>query len=147
MNNRKIALGPGAASLSLIVVVLALCMLSMLTLVTAKNDMHLAGRSAEMIRQVYELNSESERHLAELDAALVKAAGEAGEAADWLERVRKELPEMMTMEEDIVSWTETKDNRHLDCQVRVKAPGEGKRTEWVSHRLIVEEPEGDWEWD
>ena len=138
MNNRKIALGPGAASLILIVVVLALCMLSMLTLVTAKNDMHLAGRSAEMIRQVYELNSESERHLAELDAALVKAAGEAGEA---------ELPEMMTMEEDIVSWTETKDNRHLDCQVRVKAPGEGKRTEWVSHRLIVEEPEGDWEWD
>ena len=66
MNKRKIALGPGAASLILIVVVLSLCMLAMLTQIASRNDFSLASRSAEMITRVYELSDRSERRLAEL---------------------------------------------------------------------------------
>ena len=46
MNKRKVALGPGAASLILIVVVLALCMMAMLTQISARNDYNLCSRSA-----------------------------------------------------------------------------------------------------
>ena len=73
MNKRKIALGPGAASLILIVVVLSLCMMAMLTQISARNDYNLCARSAEMVQRVYELNARSEQKLAELDALL--AAG------------------------------------------------------------------------
>ena len=146
MNNRKIALGPGAASLILIVVVLALVMLSMLSLVTARNDEGLSLRGAEMIENVYRLSAESERRLAELDAVLVREAGETDFAA-YLERVAEALPEGMTLEEDEVSWTQPLENRWLDCRVRLLPAGEGRRMEWVSHRLIVEESEDDWEWD
>ena len=52
---RKIALGPGAASLILIVVILSLCMLTMLMQIGARNDLSLASRGTEMITRVYEL--------------------------------------------------------------------------------------------
>ena len=47
---RKVALGPGAASLILIVVVLSLCMMAMLTQIGARNDYNLCKRSAEMVQ-------------------------------------------------------------------------------------------------
>ena len=147
MNNRKIALGPGAASLILIVVVLALCMLSMLTLVTARNDVNLGNRTREMIENVYTLNDRAERRLAELDAVLADIRAEADGTEEWPEAFSDRLPEDMTLDGDIVSWTEPGENRRLDCQVRVYPQGEANRLEWVSHRLIVDEPEGYTEWD
>ena len=57
------------------------------------------------------------------------------------------LPEGMALEGDTVFWTEPLENRYLDCRVRLLAPGSGKRTEWISHRLVVEESEDDGEWD
>ena len=77
MNKRKIALGPGAASLILIVVVLSLCMLAMLAQIGSRNDFSLASRSADMITRVYELSDQSERRMAELDAILVRCRKEA----------------------------------------------------------------------
>ncbi len=56
MNKRKIALGPGAASLILIVVVLSLCMLAMLAQIGSRNDYSLSSRSAAMITSVYPLH-------------------------------------------------------------------------------------------
>ena len=61
MNKRKVALGPGAASLILIIVVLSLCMIAMLTQIAAKNDYNLCARSADMVQRVYELNAQSEQ--------------------------------------------------------------------------------------
>ena len=54
MNKRKVALGPGAASLILIVVVLSLAMLAMLMQISSRNDVSLASRSAEMTARVYD---------------------------------------------------------------------------------------------
>ena len=145
--NRKVALGPGAASLILIVVVLSLCMRAMLTQISARNDYNLCSRSAEMVQRVYELNEQSEKKLAELDALLVQAQQEAGSDMDaYLEKVKSLLPADMSMEEGNVKWTEPLDNRNLECIVKLLPPGEKQRTKWVSHKLVVDEPEEDWEW-
>ena len=146
MNKRKVALGPGAASLILIVVVLSLCMMAMLTQISARNDYNLCKRSAEMVQRVYELNARSEQKLAELDALLVTAREGASDMNAYLEKVSGLLPEDMTIEEDQITWTEPLDNRNLDCIVQLLPAGERQRTKRISHKRVVEEPEEDWEW-
>lgn len=146
MNKRKIALGPGAASLILIIVVLALCMMSMLNQISARSDYNLCSRSAEMVQRVYELNAQSEQKLAELDKVLVEARKDAGGMDAYLKKVGASLPEGMTLEEDKVQWTEPLDNRNLECIVQVLPLEEKQRTKWISHKLVVDEPEEDWEW-
>ena len=144
---RKVALGPGAASLILIVVVLSLCMMAMLTQIGARDDYNLCRRSAEMVQRVYELNAQSEQKMAELDALLVRAQRGTGDDMEaYLAKVEELLPEDMSLEDGQITWTEPLDNRNLVCIVQLLAPGEAKRTEWISHKLLVEEPEEDWEW-
>ena len=87
MNKRKIALGPGAASLILIVVVLSLCMLAMLAQIGSRNDYSLASRSAEMITRVYELSEKSERRFAALDAILAECQKETQDKEAYLQKV------------------------------------------------------------
>ncbi len=147
MNNKKIALGPGAASLILIVVVLSLCMLAMLTQIGARNDYNLASRSVEMIGRVYDISANSEERLAELDTILVRCQKETSDKEAYLAMVEENLPEGMVIDEDKVTWTEPLDNRTLTCTVRILDPGTTPRTEWVAHKLQVEEPEEDWEWE
>ena len=148
MNKRKVALGPGAASLILIVVVLSLCMMAMLTQIGSRNDYNLCTRSAEMVQRVYELNAQSEQKLAELDALLVEARKEAADMTAYLNKVEKLLPEDMTLDKEgeQITWTEPLDNRNLECIVQLLPPGEKQRTKWISHKLVVDEPEDDWEW-
>ena len=143
---RKVALGPGAASLILIIVVLSLCMMAMLAQIGARNDYNLCRRSAEMVRSVYELNSQSERKLAELDAILVTAKQEAdGSMEAYLEKVAKLLPKDMSMDNGQVTWMQSLGNRYLECIVKLLPPEEKQRTKWISHKLQTEEPEEDWE--
>jgi len=146
VNKRKVAMGPGAASLILIVVALSLCMLAMLTQITARGDINLCTRSAEMIQRVYELNAQSEQRLAELDAVLAAARKDAAGMEGYLEQVGANLPEGMTLEADEVSWTEPLDNRYLECVVKLLPLEDSARIQWISHKLIVDEPEDDWEW-
>ena len=146
MNKRKVALGPGAASLILIVVVLSLCMISMLTQIAAKNDYNLCSRSAEMVQKVYELNAQSEQRYASLDAMLVSARKESADMQAYLDKVKELLPESMTLEEDRITWTEPLDNRNLECIVQLLPIEDAQRAKWISHKLVVEEPEDDWEW-
>ncbi len=146
MNKRKIALGPGAASLILIVVVLSLCMLAMLTQIAAKNDYNLCTRSAEMVQKVYELNAQSEQNFAKLDSVLVSARKEATDMQAYLDKVKELLPEGMALDEDRVTWTEPLDNRNLECIVQLLPIEDTQRAKWISHKLAVEEPEDDWEW-
>ena len=144
MNKRKIALGPGAASLILIVVVLSLCMLAMLTQIAAKNDYNLCTRSAEMVQKVYELNAQSEQNFARLDSVLVSARKGMTDMQAYLDKVKEMLPEGMTLDEDRVTWTEPLDNRNLECIVQLLPIEDAQRAKWISHKLVVEEPEDDW---
>ena len=144
MNKRKVALGPGAASLILIIVVLSLCMIAMLTQIAAKNDYNLCARSADMVQRVYELNAQSEQKMAALDTVLLKARGEAEDMKAYLDKVKEMLPEGMELEEDRITWTEPLDNRNLECIVQLLPLEETQRAKWISHKLVVEEPEDDW---
>ncbi len=146
MNKRKIALGPGAASLILIVVVLSLAMLAMLAQISSRNDYSLASRSAEMITRVYELQERSERRFAELDAVLAKCGKGTADMESYLALVEENLPEDMTLDEDVVSWTEPLDNRTMNCEVKILEPGESARARWITYKLKVDEPEEDWDW-
>jgi hypothetical protein len=144
VNKRKVALGPGAASLILIIVVLSLCMIAMLTQIAAKNDYNLCARSADMVQRVYELNAQSEQKMAALDTVLLQARGEAGDMKAYLDKVKEMLPEGMELEEDRITWTEPLDNRNLECIVQLLPLEETQRAKWISHKLVVEEPEDDW---
>ncbi len=146
MNKRKIALGPGAASLILIVVVLSLCMLAMLAQISSRNDYSLATRSADMITRVYKLSDQSERRMAELDGILARCGKETQDRETYLALVEKNLPEDMTMDGDVVSWTEPLDNRTMNCEVKLLDPGETPRARWQIYKLMVDEPEEEWEW-
>ena len=144
MNKRKVALGPGAASLILIIVVLSLCMIAMLTQIAAKNDYNLCARSADMVQRVYELNAQSEQKMAALDTVLLQARVEAEDMKAYLDKVKEMLPEGMELEEDRITWTEPLDNRNLECIVQLLPLEETQRAKWISHKLVVEEPEDDW---
>jgi len=120
--------------------------MAMLTQISARNDYNLCKRSAEMVQRVYELNAQSEQKLAELDAVLVAALKETDSMEAYLEKVGETLPADMSIEEDRITWTEPLDNRNLECIVQLLPPGEKQRTRWISHKLVVEEPEDDWEW-
>ncbi len=139
MNKRKIALGPGAASLILIVVVLSLCMLAMLTMISARNDNNLSVRSVSSVEQVYELSSKCEESLSRLDAILADNIRQGLSGDEYLNAVSEQLPEEMILEDDLVSWIEETEGRTMECAVRVLSDGNGPRYEWVSHRLLVEE--------
>ena len=147
MKKQKIAFGPGAASLMLIAVVLALSVLTVLTMISARNDEALSQRSVETRQEVYGLFARAERSLAKLDA-VVAAAGKEN-PAEWLQTVRERLPEGMRMENDQVFWEEQTEDRMLECAVRLNAPGEGPRTVWTLHRLgeadIWENDFGNWD--
>ncbi|MFR2150085.1 MAG: hypothetical protein ACLS7Z_05840 [Christensenellales bacterium] len=138
MNQREYRIGPGAASLMLLVVVLSMSVLGMLALMSARSDENLSLRSAEVARQVAELNVSAERSLAELDDALAKAAGAAQSEDDYLARVEAALNEAMTLEGRTVSWKETNDEgRTLACAVELRS---GARSRAMSKRYTALRP-------
>lgn len=143
MKQRKIALGPGAASLILIIVTLSMCVLCMLTYISARDALSLSSRSAEMIQQVYALHDQSERSLAKLDAALADCEAQASNQAEYLSLVEQSLPEGMSMEEDTVVWTESQGERALLCAAKLAPWGGTPRLSWATHALTVE-TEDEW---
>lgn len=138
MKQRKIALGPGAASLILIIVVLSMCVLCMLTYISARNDLSLSTRSVDMIQRVYALNEQSEMTLAALDAVLMECAAQATEDEAYLALVEERLPEGMELDEKAVSWTESEGDRMLRCEVEIAPLGQSPRLKWTQHALTVE---------
>ena len=153
MNRRSaVSIGPGAASLILIFVVLALSILGMLSLLTARNDVKFADRSAEVIQTVYQLNEMAEEHRAQVERIL---------AADP-ESLEENLPEEMELFDDEISWTEEiqisldtdsevfvgSDGRTmmLDCALRVLPDAAGDHTEWIRHDLTVYTEDDEWNW-
>ena len=139
MKQRRIAFGPGAASLILIVVILCMSMLAMLTIASARNDEKLSLRSAAMTEDIYSLNAKAEESLAGLDELLVSARQGSSSQDSFLQEVSALLPEEMNLEGNIVTWKETSASRVLVCAVRLTEPGENARYEWVDHHLITDE--------
>ena len=143
MNRKKssITLGPGASSLILIFVVLSLTALGMLSLMTSRNDLRLAERSAQVTEAVYALNIRAEERRAELDG-IVKACLENGNIAE-LEDV---LPEDVLLEDGLLLFTVDDGARMLDCALEIVPSGEGQRLTWVRYDLTAETEDDSWNW-
>lgn len=136
MRNREYHIGPGAASLLLIAVVLSLCALCLLSLTGAKSDLQLTKRSAAVGAEIARLNDASERSLAKLDAVLLACSG-AADDEEYLEAVAASLPDYMMIEENTVFWTETGDGRELECAADIAPLGEFPRVNWTIHRHMA----------
>ncbi len=133
----NVAIGPGAASLILIVVILSMGVLGMLALMNARNDARLSSRSTAVVVAGYELNDKAERRLAELDSAVAECAALSDGDDAFLTAVRGRLPEGMLMEGRMVTWSETDGLRTLSCAVEVLPLGDGQRLAWRTHRMTA----------
>ena len=137
--NRKsrVAFGPGAASLILIVVILSMSVLGILALMNSHNDMRLNTRSVEVAEAVYALNNQAERSYAALDEVLADFTATALSEEEYQAAIRRNLPTGMRLENDLVSWTETDGIRTIDCQVVLGPLGESPRLQWTLHQLTA----------
>ena len=146
MNKKSaVSLGPGASSLILIFVILALAVLSMLSLMTSRNDLKFSERSAAVISSAYALNETAEARKAEVDHILAECAKDAGSDEDYLAAVAEELPEDMEINEDEISWSESDGARMLDLAIRVLPLIEENRSVWTRHNLMAETGD-EWDW-
>ena len=132
-----ISFGPGAASLILIVVILSMSLLGMLALMSARSDMALTRRSAQVVEAVYELNAAAERNYAALDDAVVSLRGQAEDEDALLALLAARLPAGMTLSGRTVSWTEADELRRLTCAVDVFPMNETDRLQWTDHSLAA----------
>ena len=148
MNRKRssITLGPGAASLILIFVVLSLTALGMLSLMTSRTDFRFAERSAYVTQAVYALNVRAEERRAELDGILASCAKDVPSYAAFLSAVEASLPEEVFLEDDLLLFSEEDDSRILDCALRILPLHSPQRTEWVRYNLTSETGDESWAW-
>ena len=145
MNRKEYNIGPGAASLMLIVVVLSMSVLGMLAMMNARSDNRLSGRSAEVTEQVYALDKQAEYTLAELDGMLAECAAQAQDDEEYLALVAGRLPMEASLTERTVRWQEYgEDGRSLFCAVELAQRGEFPRARWTEHKLYTELEESSW---
>ena len=146
MNSRDFQIGPGAASLLLIAVVLCMSVLGVLSLVSAQSDARLSDRAAMMAQSAAELSAKSERSLATLDAVLVSCQGAEDNAA-YLDAVEAALPAGMKIDLHVVSWRETTENgRGIECEATIERLGEFPRVRFMAHKLYTEMDEEEDQW-
>ncbi|MBR2259204.1 MAG: hypothetical protein IJ899_18125 [Blautia sp.] len=145
MNQKsRITMGPGAASLTLIFVMVSISVLAMLSLMSSRNDLKLSERSVEVVEEVYALNEEAEQGLAEIDEILIECAEKADSEEIYLDNIQKELPERYVLEGRDISWTVTDGERTLELAAEVQPLESESRVRWTRHMLRVGEEESEW---
>ncbi len=132
-----ISFGPGASSLILIFVVLALSILGMLSLMNSRNDIRLSERSAQVTQAVYALQTAAEERRAELDTVLAQAALEADSEETYYSAVEAALPEDVEWEDGVLFWEETDGFRSLRCALEAQPLDAQERTCWIQFELTA----------
>ena len=140
---KRFHIGPGAASLIMILVVLSMSALGVLALANSRGDYSLSVRSAQVAEQIYQLNEQATLRYSELDAVLSSAQKENATEEAYLAAVAGSLPEGMALEDRTVTWTETLDTgRVLHCGVTIDPlDSTQSRAHWSEHRLAYEPEE------
>lgn len=134
MKRNELRLGPGAASLLMVAVVLSMSVLALLSLMNARTDLQMARRSAEISRRIAALDVQAEADFARLDEIFASCA-DAQNHEEYIARARDLLPAGMMLEQDTLSWIADDENgRMLECAVRVSPLGETPRLAWIVHR-------------
>lgn len=138
MKRKWIAIGPGAASLILIVVVLSISVLGILALISARSDCKLGERSIEMTEKIYELNEKAESSVMMLDRLLYECTAHSTDNEEYLHKIFVNLPKNMEMFDTYVSWQEKNDTHILYCTVLLNELGTDFRFEWKEYRLSMQ---------
>ncbi len=114
-------IGPGAASLLMIVVVLSLTVLGILALIGARNDHKLSLRNQEMVSAYYDASSQAQEALLRLDAVLFNARKNSADEGTYLEEVLANLPEGFELDGQTARYeADAGANRTLTLTVEVK---------------------------
>lgn len=138
MNRREFHIGPGAASLMMLVVVLSMSALGMLALMNARQSLSLSQRSAVVAQEAASLFVDAQRSLAALDATLAACAQEARTDEAYLTAVSVSLPEGMILLGREVSWVQTGgDGRALKCTAELAPLGAFPRCGLTAHALVT----------
>lgn len=146
MKRRNFYIGPGAASLLMVIVVVSMSILGLLGLMSARSDEKLMQRSRDFVAAEYETSARAERSLAQLDGLLADCAYIASTDAAYLALVAQKLPEGMEMSSRTVSWTEHAElGRELHCAVELAELGAQPRFAWREHKFIAENEDADFE--
>ena len=123
---------------------LSMSILGMLSLMTARNDLRLSERAAEVLQAVYQLEGQAEESRLEL-LELARGLGEDNRSAEELRSSLGEvLSEKYLLSGDVISWEETDGTRMISCAVRLDSAGGNVRMDWQRHNLssaIAEEEE------
>ena len=133
----SVSFGPGAASLLLIFVVLAMSVLGMLSLMNSRNDVRLSERSVSVMEAVYALNAKAEETRAKADDVLYTLFRNPDAAEDYMAAADEALPDEIKVKDSVLSWDETDGIRTIHCALEVLPPGSGQRTRWLRHTLVV----------
>lgn len=134
---KNFRIGPGAASLMLVVVVVALSLLALLSLIEAHGNHKLTSKSVEFSVSEYEAAADAQRSVAELDAILAECRISAENDEAYFADIEASLPEGMTMDGELISWEETVPNgRILCCSVRVNGLDSDERFSWQEHMFM-----------
>ena len=136
MNKREYRIGPGAASLMLVIVVVAVSLMSLLALQRARNDRELTLGSFSHMHTERATVAEAERDLAGLDGILAVCAAESADDAEYLENIAALLPEGMIMDGRYVRWQVDAEGRSLVCAVEIMPLGTDTRFEWHEHAFV-----------
>ena len=99
-------IGPGAASLVMIVVMLCLSVLGILTWSSARADLRLSQRENEMTAGYYLADAQAQRLLAQLDGVLAASAAAAVDWRDYLARIDSAMPQGVSRLGDVLSYTQ-----------------------------------------
>lgn len=137
----SVSFGPGAASLLLIFVVLAMSVLGMLSLMNSRNDVQLSERSVSVMEAVYALNVKAEEARARADAVLYALSQNQNDQDGYLAAAGEALSNEMKVDGSVLSWDETDGTRTIHCALEMLPPGSGQRTRWVRHALVVKTAE------
>lgn len=134
MRQKEYHIGPGAVSLLLIIVVVSMSVLGLLSLVSARGDYRLTQRALTFAVEERSAAENAERALAELDAVLAACGREAESEEEYLAAVAGNLPVGMTLEGNVVKWSEQVGAaRMLLCEIEILPMGEEQRFEWRKH--------------
>ena len=148
MNEKnRISLGPGAASLTLIFVMLGMSILGMLCLMSGRSDEKLSRRSIEVAETVYALNAAAEKDLALLDGLLQEAESASATDEEYLENTKNSLDDKYMLYDRDISWSVDEGDRTLVLCVQVQPLGSSPRVLWKQHSLETESgTEESWDW-
>ena len=139
-----ISLGPGASSLILVFVVLALSVLGILSLMNSRNDIRLSERSVQVTQAVYALQTAAEEKRAALDSLLGQAAQEADSDEAYFSAIQNALPDKVEWADGVISWEETDGFRSLYCELEAQPLDAQERTRWIHFELTAVTQEEEW---